>query len=66
MGWSGGSFVAQELWDKLKNLILPGYREEAAQAIVRALENEDWDTQDECPELMYAAYGKRWLEDEEA
>ncbi len=60
MGWAGGSFVANDLWNGLKDLIRDHDQEIAAQVIVDALEGNDWDTQDEAPELMVAAYGEKW------
>jgi len=60
MGWAGGSYVANELWDGLRGLIPTQSRQTAARRIVAVLEGEDWDTQDESEPLMEAAYGPEW------
>lgn len=62
MGWAGGSFVANELWQGLKSLIPLEDQEEGARIIVDALKGNDWDTLEESPELMEAAYGPEWYE----
>lgn len=62
MGWASGSFVANALWDGLKDLIPLEELEEAAKVIVNTLEAHDWDTLDEAPDLMKAAYGPKWGE----
>jgi hypothetical protein len=62
MGWAGGSYIARDIWKGIEPLLPEGsdVRSYAARVIVEALENEDWDTQDECPSLMLAAYGPDW------
>ena len=52
MGWSSGSRVANKIWDCIRPMLPPEHRREAADKIIRALEDCDWDTQPEAPLLM--------------
>ncbi len=50
MGWSSGSDVANQVWNTLKEVsISPLERAQIVYALVRALKDQDWDTEDECP-----------------
>lgn len=64
MGWSGGSTVANEIWKSVGPLLPKEHRRKAARAIFLALSEEDWDTQDESEDLMMAAFGPNWNEEE--
>ncbi len=71
MGWSGGSRVFEEAWSGVRDYVPEDKRVEACMKVIDALENEDWDTQDEVshsfPEVEDAL--KRlhpdWYEEEE-
>lgn len=55
MGWSGGTDVAWEVWDAVKDRLKPEEVAEAAQDIILALLRKDWDCLDECEPIMEAA-----------
>ncbi len=59
MGWAGGSRIANAVWDAIKSIIPEEHKREAAKKIVDALDEGDWDTHDEAPELMEAS-GYYW------
>ena len=61
MGWAGGSLIANAVWDAVKDVLPEDRKRDVAQKIIAALDEGDWDTHDEAPELMEAA-GFYWCE----
>lgn len=55
MGWSGGSEIASEVWDIVKEFIPKKKRKVIAKQIVNLFEDNDCDTMYEAEELMEAA-----------
>jgi hypothetical protein len=55
MGWSGGSEIAAEVWDLVKDFIPPKKRKRVAKQIVSLFEDQDCDTMYEAEDLMEAA-----------
>lgn len=52
MGWSGGSDVMREIINAIQNRITDSaVRKEVYKEIIVALEDKDWDTQNECEEI---------------
>ena len=49
MGWASGSEVAQTIIETVQAEVEdPKARQRIYAGVIRALENHDWDTQDEC------------------
>lgn len=63
MGWSGGSEVAERVWDSVKIYIPDDKKKQVANEIIDTLEDQDWDCVDEAEEL-YEISGRK-AEDEE-
>lgn len=55
MGWASGSRLAGEIWDLVKDEIPESDRRSIALGIIKAFEDMDCDTIDECEELCRAA-----------
>jgi len=62
MGWAGGSRLADDVWDVIRDLI-PDSKQRAltAREIIKLFEHEDCDTIDEAEILCEDAGKKRWL-----
>lgn len=56
MGWASGSEIAVNIWDAVKQHLPEDEKSKVAIGIIRALEKNDWDTQDEARELMDCAF----------
>ncbi len=67
MGWASGSEVGDDIWNGIRDLILPENRQEAARVVIDALEDADCDTIYECEQLVKDAglEDKYWPEEEE-
>ena len=60
MGWASGSSLFYDIWKTVRPLVYTGEeRLEICIKLMRAFENNDWDTQDEC-------FIKEWPEVEKA
>lgn len=55
MGWSGGSYVAEQVWDLIKDFIPKNKKKKVAREIIDIMEDQDCDTIDEAEELCEAA-----------
>lgn len=64
MGWSGGTPIAQGIWDSVKNYIPEKYQPKVANEIIDILEDEDWDNLYEVDEL-YELSGRKAADEEE-
>lgn len=62
MGWAGGSELATELWDLVREYIPASKKKKIARKFVDAFENEDCDTMGECEDLLEDA-GISWDDD---
>ena len=64
MGWSGGTSVAQGIWDAIKEYIPEEDRADVATEIVDILEDQDWDNLHEVEEL-YELTGRKEADERE-
>lgn len=55
MGWASGSQLAGEVWDIVRPYIQTEHKRTVAQELIKAFEDHDCDTLDECPKLIKAA-----------
>lgn len=55
MGWSGGSILAEQIWDLVRPYISADDRKKIAKKMVKLFESEDCDTIYECEQLMLDA-----------
>jgi hypothetical protein len=62
MGWASGSYIAQDLWNKIKDNIIPEKRKDTAEEIYQAFCNEDADDWDYKSQLLIDA-GYIWNEE---
>jgi hypothetical protein len=58
MGWAGGSGLAADIWDTVREYIPEEARKKVARKIVDLFENEDCDTMPEA-ELLWKDSRKR-------
>lgn len=58
MGWSGGTDVADGVWNTVKQYIPESKKKEVANKIIDVLEDMDWDCIEECEEL-YEISGRK-------
>ena len=66
MGWSGGTEIAQGVWNAVKDYIPDNKKPEVATEIVDVLEDQDWDNLYEVEELYELTGRKERDEAEEA
>lgn len=64
MGWSGGTPIAQGIWDSVKKYIPEKDQPKVANEIIDILEDEDWDNLYEVDEL-YELSGRKAADEEE-
>lgn len=60
MGWASGSYVANEIWKVFEPHIPEDSKKSAARILIETLRDCDWDTLDEAPVVMEAAFGPDW------
>lgn len=58
MGWSGGTDVADGVWDAVKHYIPKAEKPKVANQIIEVLEDMDWDNLEESEEL-YEISGRK-------
>lgn len=51
MGWSGGTEIADGIWDIVREYIPEDKKKEVALGIIDVLTDQDWDCVQECEEL---------------
>jgi hypothetical protein len=61
MGWAGGSYIANELWPIVEPYVPEHSKKAVARIIIETLRDCDWDTLDEAPVVMEAAFGPDWM-----
>lgn len=64
MGWSGGTDVADGVWDAVRQYIPENKKKVVANKIIDVLEAQDWDNLYESDEL-YEVSGRKALDEEE-
>ncbi len=65
MGWSGGSEMAEDIWNMFRKYVPEKSRKRCAKKLVDIFETQDCDTMDEAARLMKdAGLENRWADDE--
>jgi len=47
MGWSGGTLVCERAWQNIRDYVGHKHRTEALSQLIIALQEQDWDCEDE-------------------
>lgn len=53
MGWSGGSELFPKIWNAVEPLLDSSKKVHVCKIIISAMEDHDWDTQDEVKHMPY-------------
>ena len=63
MGWCSGTYVAEEWFDQIKKRIKPADQRQATYEMIEALQNQDWDCEDDFEDPLFQSFYAEWRRD---